>query len=68
MGIGVDTVDSLRIEERGAPFHTVHEVSFGQKNARQISAVLASDTGNQSCRHFLDPRSSERVAVKVFRE
>jgi hypothetical protein len=40
-------VNAVGVKQRGAPFDTVHAVTLLQQKFSQISAVLASDAGDE---------------------
>jgi hypothetical protein len=49
VGVGVDSVDTLRVEHRSTALYAVYDISFREKEARQIGAILtryASDEGS----------------------
>jgi hypothetical protein len=45
--IDVEMVHPTGIERGGTPLHSVHHVTLGQQERRQISAVLPCDPGDQ---------------------
>ena len=45
MGILIEVIDAIGIEQRGAPFDTVHDVVFAEQKLRQIGAILAGYPG-----------------------
>src|SRR4051812_39178434 len=51
MDILIDVVDPVGVETGGAAFQTVHLISFGKKQLRQVGAVLACDACNKGARH-----------------
>jgi len=45
VGVLVDMVDPLGVEEGAAPFQAVHHIPLFQEELAQVSAILAGDTG-----------------------
>ena len=45
MWVGVNIVNAMRIERRGAPFHAVDCVTFFQQKSREICAILPGHAG-----------------------
>ena len=48
MGILVQMIDPGRIERRRTPFNAVNDISLVEQEFGENSAILASNTGNQS--------------------
>src|SRR4051812_47121027 len=57
--IVVDAVQASGVEGAGAPDDSMHFVTFGQKEFREIRAVLSSDAGNE---RFFRHREREGLA------
>jgi hypothetical protein len=55
MGVLVQVVDPVCIEQGGSPFDAVDFISFFQEEFGQVGTVLSGDTGNEGffCHGFL---------------
>jgi hypothetical protein len=51
MRILVEMVNSSRVKRTGSPDDTVNFVPFGQKEIRQVRAILAGDSGDKCLFH-----------------
>ena len=51
VGILVEVVDAVGVEERGAPLDTVDFLALLQQEFREIGAILAGDAGDECLFH-----------------
>jgi len=47
MGILIDVIDALGVEQRGAPFDPIDLIALGEQEFGKIGPVLSGDAGNQ---------------------
>lgn len=47
----INVIDALRVERTGASNHSMHLISMGQEQLRQVGAVLPRDACNQRTLH-----------------
>ena len=52
VGVLVEVVDAVGVEQRGAPLDAVHLIALVQQEFRQVGAVLASHSGDQGGIHI----------------
>jgi hypothetical protein len=55
MGIGVDMVDALRVEQRRAPLDTMNLIPFREQKFSKVGAILSRDTSDKS--NFFFPQN-----------
>ena len=47
MRIDVEMIDSLGVERRRTPLHTMNDIALFQKELGKVAAILARDAGDE---------------------